>query len=431
MTIVYLAVGILLTHDFYKPNCGKGFNTLTSITLMITLLGSLSFLFLFPIIEWPRPVGSYCVGTKRILLTDRNRVERFDQNQSHRKIPIQIWYPAEIDAAAKDGDQYFIEPFNQSKIWANGAGLTFAPFILSHLGVIETNHRTNAKISGIKDNYPVLIFSHGYLQSDNFNQYLLENLASCGFIVLSISHEYETPYSFYPGNKIIVYDRRNSVSQKLDDEYCSARIGSIVKQLNETNIPESKIKCLERLNMAMPGWLESNLTWMEDIIFCLDNLGMINEGMMERKINTSKIGVVGYSFGGGASGLAAMKDRRIKACINIDGFQTIAHDTPTLLCPTLFVYSEEHKSATSYFAKLTEQLVYEINMENTKHSNFSDISLHNEYVGKLFGFLGNADVRKSLRILIINIILFLEESLDEKVIYKDNIINETIYKIIQ
>jgi hypothetical protein len=284
------------------------------------------------------------------------------------------------------------------------------PFVWSHLGQVKTNHLTGAQISSKKGKYPVLIFSHGYWQSNVFNQYLLENLASCGFIILSISHEYETVFTFYPGNKLKIFSKDNPEFKKRERENNNPGVSKIVKEFDETNDPKKKIECLTQLNNEIPGWYESNITWAEDIIFCLKQIEHFNDELLLNRIDTGNIGVLGFSFGSGASGLVAMKEKKVKACINIDAFQTVFDNSFQLLCPTLFIYSDEHPAANNYFSNLTNQPVYELLISGTKHSNFSDISLNAEFAGKTMGFLGDVDSQKSSKIFIENIVHFLIKS---------------------
>lgn len=434
MTFIYLAVFILFLMQISNAKINRRFTIISYLLLSLIFLGSVGLLLLFPLTDWAKPIGTYGVGVRNILLVDSNRIEKFDTKESFRKIPCNVWYPADIELNVEERDPYFNDPFTESAVWAKGHGFSFIPFIWSHLGLLKTNHVTNAKISSKKNKYPLLIFSHGYWQSNSFNQYILENLASCGFIVLSITHEYESSYTFYPGKKINIYSKENSEFQKRSHEYNNAQVGNIIKELNETGNPNVKNEQLTKLNDKMPGWYESNITWAEDISFCIKELARINGDPFFNKIDTCKIGVLGFSFGGGASGLASMNDKRIKACINIDGFQTVFNKHSRLLCPTLFIYSEEHTASNSYFYKLTNQPVYELTIKGTKHSNFSDIAFHAELLGKRLGYLGSKDSKESSKILVENVILFFAKSLDiyEGFITGDSSLKlKTAYKIVQ
>lgn len=63
--------------------------------------------------------------------------------------------------------------------------------------------------------------------------------------------------------------------------------------------------------------------WMEDTAFVLDQVEKLNredvKALFTGRIDTSRIGMFGHSYGGAAAAQMLLKDARIKAAIDMDG----------------------------------------------------------------------------------------------------------------
>ena len=86
--IVYL----IYTKRYEFTNLIKRILKIT-LTLLITIF--LISIFVFPVYEIPSPTGDYLIGTTSYMIEDDIRDELYTKDLSdHRKINIQMWYPA-------------------------------------------------------------------------------------------------------------------------------------------------------------------------------------------------------------------------------------------------------------------------------------------------------------------------------------------------
>ena len=111
----------------------------------------------------PSARGIYLVGVKTVKLTDATR---------NRPLTLEVWYPAKIEA-------------NQEKsLYKSTVGAT--PYsVQARAGrdapMLEAS-------SGVGQKFPLIVYSHGQPGSRMQTHYLLEHLASQGFVVAALDH---------------------------------------------------------------------------------------------------------------------------------------------------------------------------------------------------------------------------------------------------
>jgi hypothetical protein len=184
----------------------------------------------------------------------------------YRPEEIDVWYPARINPGNRPLDyRYFLSLFErrantfQDSVKYNG----LADELMKHFTIAGGGTDMHIKTKSYKDaraidgSFPLIIYMSSYNGMSYENVPLFENLASHGYIVVSISS-----IGRYPGNMTTKY----------------------------------------------PDALEQ----VKDAEFALRLLRTQN-------IDTSNIGVIGYSYGGVAAALSAMKDKSIKAVLSLDG----------------------------------------------------------------------------------------------------------------
>lgn len=106
----------------------------------------------------------------------------------------------------------------------------------------------------------------------------VQDLASHGYVVVTIDHTYETAVEF-PGGRV-----EPPIAQTPTPEYLKAAIDARVA----------------------------------DTRFVLDRLPQVNRDL-NNVMNLSRVGMFGHSYGGFTAGETMVDDRRIKAGINLDG----------------------------------------------------------------------------------------------------------------
>lgn len=299
--------------------------------------------------------GKYKVKQESVIFIDEKRLEIFETDGSNREIPAYFYYP----------------------------------------DIEETNG----------DEFPLVIFSHGafgYYQS-NTSTYM--ELASHGYIVVSLEHPYHSIFTKDTSGKLI------TVNKKFMQD---------VMYVNEENVSEQEIIELSH------EWLELR---MEDMNFVLDSLKsakekrelqedvwyLPEESKKENMIHilnitdTEKIGLMGHSLGGAASVTLGRTREDIDAVINLDGTmlgEQFGYDSDSgnyefyneaYPVPLLFIGNEPHHLERE---KVGELYVNNVVLENavdckytyfvgSGHMNFTDLPL---FSPKLAALLGTGEV---------------------------------------
>jgi dienelactone hydrolase len=179
----------------------------------------------------------------------------------------------------------------------------------SYFAAIRTNSILNAPIATEGAPYPVLLFGHRWGGSRTQNTFLAEELASHGYVVVATDHPL------------------NAVRVQLSD-------GSVVRS--------DRADALSNLEHTTPDaikavWGKELDLWLADDTFVLGKLEQNNNGWFANRLDLTRIGAFGHSFGGSASLNLLGRDPRVKSAVNLDGwtFQGLDHRTTQ---PILLVY---------------------------------------------------------------------------------------------
>ncbi|MEM8487857.1 MAG: dienelactone hydrolase, partial [Bacteroidota bacterium] len=130
--------------------------------------------------------GNYAVGVQTINLLHKNQVDILNSKQGEearydRPLVAEVWYPASL----AEGEPEFVT-YEQVLGNANSKDRPLIPFNFEG----RASRNATPDLSG--GPYPLLIVSHGYTGSRLLFTYLTENLASKGYVVVSIDHTEST-----------------------------------------------------------------------------------------------------------------------------------------------------------------------------------------------------------------------------------------------
>lgn len=365
-------------------------------------------IYVFPVYEIPIPNGDYLIGTESFILTDPSREEAYASIDTNRKIKIQIWYPSD------NVDGYDLIPWlEDGRIVAQGlaSDMGLPKFILNHTELISSNSHQRAPISDHLSTYPVVVISHGWRGFRNLHTDLAEELASQGYVVISIDHTY--------GSVATVFDDNN------------------IAYLNSDALPdrESNDDFLEYANQLV-------YTYAGDIKLTLDQLEMMNQGLIqsqfEGKLNLSEIGLLGHSTGGGAGVSVALNDSRIKAVFGMDAWVEPIYDIEIdkqLSVPSLFLRSESWETGynnTNLLALVdqTNSSSYLYQIQGTIHTDFSMAYMYSP-ITKTLGLTGKLDGDYLVDMLKEMITGFFSEHLYNHQVIEMNKLNENWDEVIK
>lgn len=247
------------------------------------LAGAFTAGMAFPMFSLPKPTGPYSVGTEIRHLTDHGHIETLGGGPHRpREIMIQIWYPAKVS------------PGGRPVRYVPDRRLIRA-FIDSHLTSIATHSFLNAPADFGAAPFPVVIFSPSWQGQRYQNTFQVEELASHGFVVVGIDHTYSTAVTLFPDGRIA-----RAPNRPFED-------------VSSQQAFERSIRYDEKLMRVR----------VQDIRFVADELQREqkyspSDGLVEH-LDLGRLGVLGFSFGGGAAAQTCWEDKRFLAGVNMGG----------------------------------------------------------------------------------------------------------------
>lgn len=383
---------------------------------LVLFLGLSAFLsHQLPIFVLPSPSGPYSVGTFDTQLVDRSRIERFNPT-SNRELGMAIWYPSNSDE---------INSSKRASLWESlyTGDWDIVKFFTHYLSKIKTSSYKGAPIAQDKI-FPVVIFNHGMTAWPEQNTVLVEQLASHGYVVVSIAHTYQsTRVQTKSSGKVLFTSKipddlgieeldengnyRSTfgvISQKalengqeysllfeelykLYEQYISSgsedakralvvnaiknreryRIGSTATANNLYNLFYGRMT-------AMGTYVDM---WVEDIQFVLDQLAVMGTPLenFDAALDLERVAILGHSIGGSAAGEFCKTDSRCKAGVQLDGnYSGFKWDTP-LRAPFMVFYSTYFFEGNNFAYLPSENDLWNYTHPNLDHMDFTDLAL--------------------------------------------------------
>ncbi len=342
LLIIRLAIAVITflfnrKNDKQKKRVAIVFSCITGIIIFaISLLPA----FIIRDYRGRETTGEYDCAECSAILIDESRVEIFEQDGSKREVPIHFYFPKNI------GD------FRENTL-------------------------------------PLVIFSHGafgYYQS-NSSTYM--ELASHGYVVVSLDHPYHSFFTKDTSGKIITVD---------------PGFFQTALSVGSSDVPEAEIYDITS------KWMELRISDMNFVIDELKKAGnentLSNVWFFEEKdkdiilsvlkaTDFDKIGLMGHSLGG-ATAVTVGRRADISAVIDIDGTmlgeETGVEDGIVQIneepyeTPLLAIANEEHhqgeveavQNSYAYANNVVMQNAtcgYETYFKNAGHMNFTDLPL--------------------------------------------------------
>ncbi len=247
----------------------------------------------------PPLTGPYPVGTFSRLLTDPTRTNQV--RRTNHQFMVTFWYPTDRVGGRRPVP------------YVDGA---LAPSLSSFYNGIPVNSAfyghalTNSALLRPENKWPVLLYSPSANSHRRENVFLVEELASHGFVVLGVDHR-ETFNSVFPDGKLVQGQvlNVNAVTQKVFDDALKDRVADVRRVLDE----------LDLLNA---------------------------EGVWQGALDLEKIGALGFSLGGATAAQLCKTEPRVKAGAGFDGiFGDPSLLTNPLTKPFLFLRADENDVA--------------------------------------------------------------------------------------
>jgi dienelactone hydrolase len=168
-------------------------------------------------------------------------------------------------------------------------------FLTRDRSKVHTHSLRDADLSPQQRSYPVVIMRAGAsLEVWNYSA-LAEDLASHGYVVVGFDAPYRTFTVVFPDGRVMGRTPENN------PELCLERTG------------QEQARCVNNLLTA----------WTADAAFVLNRLEQLNtsdpSGKFSGRLDMTRVGVFGHSFGGAQAAQFCSQDSRCKAGIDVDG----------------------------------------------------------------------------------------------------------------
>ena len=385
---IALGLGIYALWRLATLNSGGGALTMGGYT---TIIGGLILLgvaaippIVLPIPKLPKPTGPYAVGTVNLMLVDESRPELYSGNQGEpRAIMVQIWYPAEAISRNTKPAPWI----DRSDIIAPRLAdmLNKPHFFFDHVRYARASALPHAPLARAEIQYPLLLFSHGWSGFRTQSTFLMEELASYGYIVAAPDHTYGALVTVFPDGR--------------------AAENNPATLPHEAGISEAEYQAAARRLGAQ---------WAADLSFILDALqdpapDSPAAGLRHR-IDFSRTGAMGHSTGGGAAIQFCAIDPRCKAILGMDPYMipvdsSVVENGISQPCAGIFsaVWAQDRPSGNNKiferFAARSKGNFRRYFIKQTAHYDFTDIGSFSSLSAQLglTGPLNDEQVQRIVR----------------------------------
>lgn len=243
------------------------------------LLCSCALSWVLPMFRLPEPTGRFPVGTRIMDFADPSRREMHAwAPPGQRELVAQLWYPARDSRGPK---AVYRRPKETS-------------ILSSYQAVLNTQSIEDAEFASGR--FPIVMFNHAWGGFRNRSTFLAQELASHGFVVVAVSHTYNSRSVELPGGRI-------AYNQKEIDIGFWATLHIPLK---------------ERLDLA-----DTELRiHTDDCNFVLQQLSEVSctsGHWLEKHLDTNRIGSIGQSFGGAVAAQLAKENPSVRSALSLDG----------------------------------------------------------------------------------------------------------------
>jgi len=301
-----------------------------------------------------KPSGPYVVGVRSFVF------EYTPEGNSDKKrfIPCLCFYPA-MDVGEGKLKKYINDK------------------ILPGAGSIETNSYIGAHICDGK--HPLLLYSHGFSLGLEANTVQFEELASHGYLVLSIGHLGDGSYEL-PNGEVVMFDMEKMMKEYHKEAIAGtelfAKYADWLRGDGRHANMEQHRDYYKKIIDKQPKMVAQSEIWVKDSLVALDMF--LNEAEQEGSmffdcVDKKNIGAFGMSFGGSVALDLALECDSIKASANLDGFFYSSNWERAIKKPVLLM---QHDGIGGLFLAYpflkAENDAYLMTVGNSTHGNFMD-----------------------------------------------------------
>ncbi|KAL2071172.1 hypothetical protein VTL71DRAFT_12407 [Oculimacula yallundae] len=285
----------------------------------------------------PNLLGPHAVGTVRLELIDRSRLDPLATNRSFRDLMVSVFYPTTDQTPTLFANSF--TPLYSSFL---DTRLSLTPGVA---GSIVSRAREAAKLKSSSSCPPILLFSPNYQGSRVEFTATLSSMASLGYIVIGVDHPYDTSFVDYPDGRTIYGLQAAPVNASQAAQLVSIRVADMSFVLDT---------------------LAKNKTWTKQIPGLHGLLGI------------SRVGIFGHELGGATAAATMLVDLRFACGLTVDGSLYGPVVDKGLKRPFKLFAAEGHNRSTdtswSKFWAASKTQKEEVSVNGSTTASFADSS---------------------------------------------------------
>ncbi|MEV0648185.1 hypothetical protein AB0I28_23265 [Phytomonospora sp. NPDC050363] len=286
-----------------------------------------------PVLALPEPSGPLPVGVSTLHLVDGDRADPWVPS-ARRELMVPLWYPT-LKPSAVTAAYMTAE---ESRVHLEASGVPAPPDLMANVG---THATVDPRPLRTHRGLPLVVLSPGFGMPRATLTGLAEELASRGYAVAAIGHNYEADGISFP-------DGRTTT--------CIACEGAEDETIGATRAA--------------------------DVSFVLDEL---EDSRFGRLVDSGEVAMVGHSAGGFSVIPAMLGDPRVKGGLNMDGNFRYPNDVPVDR-PVLMLGQPSHSAGgqdpswDETWSELTGWKRW-LTVDDTAHVSFSDLAVLGDQAG--------------------------------------------------
>lgn len=313
----------------------------------------------------PPPTGPHPVGTVPLHLVDTSRPDPVAGPGRHRELMASVWYPAR-GAVDLPRAPWMTEGAWQAFVTDAGFPLdpALGPLTAGHVGAPV--HRTGHRL-------PVIVYSHGSGSHRGDHTVMVQELASHGYVVVTVDHTYDT-FTEFPDGRVVT---PGDVPMFPRDFAADLRF---------------LLDCVEGVAAGRNPDVDGK---------------PLPQGLLGA-LDPRRIGAFGWSKGGTATALTMLVDRRVRAGLSIDGPMqpTITTDLDRPFMMMTAVFTRAAMPDVAEFWTHLRGWRLDIQADGAIHHSYGDNATLIPQAGKILGmtdqqiqdWIGTLDPVRSIRI---------------------------------
>lgn len=312
----------------------------------------------------PKPTGKYAVGTfTYTVYNDRAEVLEGHQGEK-RSIAARVYYPISKESVPAEKEKYmsrevaaalqraYMVPIPYDKIEKNGEN-------------VSECYRDIPRIPGEK--FPLILYNHGYQSYREGNSYLCIELASHGYVVISVTHSYEALLCEFDDGTSIPFDKK--LSKKMYDPMLPGLITAL-RLTKKKGSHEELRDAFDQFQNKYCKFLTGRVTeWEKDSVAAL-NFAKEHFDFIDFELG---VGATGHSMGGATAYSLCHNVSDVVCGVNIDGGLFGEYGEKKLAKPFLQINCPANVNVVTRAYANHAAPVYKVVFRDMKHIGFTDM----------------------------------------------------------